>query len=127
MPAERNMVMKRSYKLAANFNVVSIDDIDFNDLMDVAQPGEFELDENFMEVLSVSEELLLGRLLQREYDILAGIKVVPPTSSKPSKEEPEERPSEKQIEYARVLGMLNPERASKKEVWEYIKKHRGEK
>lgn len=76
----------------------------------------------------VSDEELITRVLQREYDILAGVKVVQPVAipvkgeKTPVKEE--EKPSDKQIDWARNLGMKNPEKSTKKEVWKYIQEHK---
>ena len=124
--------MKKEYKLAANYNTVTITDITEQDLFEVADwETEVEMDENYNEKLIVAEEILIARMLQREYDLIAGIKVVPPqpmktvATSKPAEEEPPfEKPSEKQISWARSLGMKDPEKASKQQVWAYIQDHK---
>lgn len=121
--------MMRTYKLASQFNVVEFSPTD-KDLLEMLESDEIIFTEDGGTVLhDVPEETLLERLLQREYDILNSIKVVPQTSvvrsGKQTKNESiEEPPSEKQIEFAKRLGMKDPQKHSKKEVWEFIQKHK---
>jgi hypothetical protein len=119
----------KTYKLAANFNTVEFT-IDKEDLMSVLDWDEevFE-DAEGMPMWEVSDEELTKRVLQREYNILASIKVVhvAPASQgfiAPVKEE--EAATEKQIKWAKSLGMKDPEKATKKEVWAYIQKHKDD-
>lgn len=122
--------MEKIYKLAANFNTVEIKDIKLQDLMDMLDwDNEVSYDEFDEAQWDVPEEELIGRLLQREYDILAGIKVVnyaPPAQGVKTPVKEEEPASEKQIKWAKALGMKNPEKASKKEVWKYIQEHKDD-
>lgn len=120
--------MKRSYKLAANYNVAEIE-FDQEDLRALATADEIVFDydddagEHFMR-FDVDDETLIKRLLQREYDILASINVInaaPAIKNTP----PVEKPSPKMIEWATNLGMKDAEKKSKGEVWAYIQKHKG--
>lgn len=115
--------MERKYKLSANFNTVEIE-FDENDLLDFVDEDEWQFDEDEGGALthSVPEDVLIHRLLQKEYDLLAGIKTVAPVAV--NQAAPVERPSDKQIEWASNLGMKNPESRSKKEVWEFIQKNK---
>ena len=114
--------MVRHYKLSANFNTVELE-IEKDDLLDYVRQEEWDFDEEIQEfVHEVPSEQLLQRLLQKEYDILAGISTVAPVNTAPVK--PEDRPSEKQIEWARNLGMKNPESRSKAEVSDFIRKNK---
>lgn len=115
--------MKKIYKLAANFNTVTIEDIDKKDLDKyVDWENEVVWDNEGLPTTTVDDNTLIARLLQDEYDIIAGIKVLTTAPSTIGTEE--EKPSEKQIEWARSLGMKDPEKKSKKEVWKYIQEHR---
>lgn len=116
--------MNRTYKLACNYNVVEITP----DIMDLA-----EMLEDYENLDIVSNEELLKRLLQREYDILSSIQVTsavtpmakPKPAPKPEpKSAPTERPSPAQIEWAENLGMEDAKYRSKKEVWEFINKYK---
>ena len=122
--------MTKTYKLAANFNTCEITNITEEDLMTVLDwETEVSYDENDVPSWEVSDEELIGRLLQKEYDILAGIKVVnvaPPVQTTKTPVKEEEPASEKQIKWAKSLGMKNPEKATKKEVWLYIQKHKDD-
>lgn len=122
--------MTKTYKLAANFNTCEITNITEEDLMTVLDwETEVSYDENDVPSWEVSDEELIGRLLQKEYDILAGIKVVnvaPPVQGSKTPVKEEEPASEKQIKWAKSLGMKNPEKATKKEVWLYIQKHKDD-
>jgi hypothetical protein len=117
--------MVRNYKLAANFNTVEFE-ITNEDLLEVLNQDEFELNEYGEYEHDVPEEELIKRVLQREYDILAGIKVVniAPDIKQAKQIDP---PSEKQAAFAESLGMKDPMKHSKKEVWEYIQKHKDKK
>ena len=115
--------MNRNYKLAANFNTVEFT-IGDNDLMDVLNEDEYVLTDDGECIWNVEETELIKRILQREYDILASIKVVNVAPSiKPAVKEITP-PSEKQAAWAESLGMKNPMQCDKKEVWEYIMKHK---
>lgn len=123
--------MKRVYKLAANFNTVEfeLDEQDiFQYYMDnyesyMWKEPEFDDDEGESVTWNVSEDVIIKAILQEEYDILASINVI--NVAPPIKQaEPVEKPSEKQIEWAKALGMKNPEKASKKEVWQYIQNNK---
>lgn len=123
--------MKRVYKLACNFNTVEVSDITYDDLLDVADEGEILYDDDSGERYicpDVFEETLITRLLQREYDIIAEIKtanVIGIGSAPVAKTQaPVERPSDKQIEWARNLGMKDPESHTKQEVSAFIYKHK---
>lgn len=122
--------MTKTYKLAANFNTCEITNITEEDLMSVLDwETEVSYDENDVPSREVSDEELIGRLLQKEYDILAGIKVVnvaPPAQTVKTPVKEEEPASEKQIKWAKSLGMKNPEKATKKEVWLFIQKHKDD-
>ena len=117
--------MKRAYKLAANFNTVEFE-ITEDDILAAAHECEVTQTDNGEYVLTkydVSEEELIKRILQKEYDILASINVV--NIAPPIKQaEPVDKPSQKQIDWAIALGMKNAEKASKKEVWKYIQEHK---
>jgi hypothetical protein len=119
--------MNRTYKLACNFNTVEITDISYEDLLEVANFEEIGKAENGDRFAFVDEEELLTRLLQREYDIIAGVKTanVIGVGATPIKQAqaPAEPPSEKQINWARNLGMVAPERHSRQEVAAYIAKY----
>lgn len=122
-------MITRNYKLAANFNTVELT-IDQDELMTVLDwDTEVYYPEDSDEPQwDIEDEVLITRVLQREYDILAGVKVVQPVAIPVKGEKTgvkeEEKPSEKQIDWAKNLGMKNPEKSTKKEVWEYIQKHK---
>lgn len=121
--------MERTYKLAANFNTVELVDITNEDLMEMLDwDTEVTYNNSGEPQWEVEDDVLLARLLQKEYDILAGIKVVPPQPTVASTEKAKkvEGPSEKQIAWAKSLGMKNPEKATKKEVWKYIQDHKDD-
>ena len=119
--------MKRSYKLAANYNVVELEFTD-DDLKTFAKEEEIvleydELADDYSMRYEVSNETLIKRLLQYEYDILASINVInaaPAIKNNP----PIEKPTQKMIDWATNLGMKNAENKSKGEVWNYIQKHK---
>lgn len=119
--------MIRNYKLAANFNTVEFE-IKFEDLVQVATEDEYEFSDNeeyTLQELHVPEEELIKRILQREYDILASIKVVniAPDIKQAKQINP---PSEKQAKYAESLGMKDAMKHDKNEVWAYIQKHKDD-
>lgn len=118
-------MITRKYKLAANFNTVELE-FDNDELLSRAHDDEFGFDEDGIPVLDVEEDVLLARLLQQEYDILASVKVIAPVPVNTVAAKPEDRPSEKQIEWAQNLGMKNPELRTKKEVWAFIQKHKDD-
>lgn len=112
--------MERHYKLAANFNTVEFTITD-DDLMSALNwETEVRMDPDDIPCWDVADEELISRILQREYDILAGVKCVPAQPKTTVIAEPVEKPSDKQIAWAKNLGMKNPEKASKQEVWKYI-------
>lgn len=121
--------MNRTYKLACNFNTVEISDISYAELLEMAKFDEVGLDENGNKIAFVEDSILLARLLQREYDIIAEVKTanVIGVGAAPIKQAqaPAEPPSERQIEWARNLGMDHPERHSKQEVAAYISRNRN--
>lgn len=116
--------MKRSYKLAANFNTVEFE-ITYDDLLEACDfETEVEYDEDQIPTITVEDEVLIKRILQREYDLLASINVVniAPTIKQAEKINP---PSEKQAAFAESLGMKDAMKHDKKEVWDYIQKHKN--
>jgi hypothetical protein len=117
--------MKKTYKLACNFNTVEISDISTDDLLEVAKFDEVGPGGEIF----VEDSVLVARLLQREYDIIAEVKTanVIGVGAAPIKQAqaPVEGPSERQIEWARNLGMDHPERHSKQEVAAYIHRNRS--
>ena len=123
-------MITRNYKLAANFITVELT-IDHDDLMTVLDwETEVMYDQDDIPAWDVTDEELITRVLQREYDILAGIKGVngapPAQGTKTPNKEVEEPASEKQIKWAKNLGMKNHEKASKKEVWKFIQEHKDD-
>ena len=119
--------MNRTYKLACNFNTVEITNLTYGDLLNVAEFEEIAEGEDGERFAMVSNEELLKRLLQREYDIIAGIKtanVIGAAATPTKPQAPVERPSERQIEWATNLGMDHPERHSRQEVAAYIAKYK---
>lgn len=123
--------MKRVYKLAANYNTVEFE-LTEDDLLEVV---DFDNEVHYLDddspVFHISNEEMIRRVLQREYDILASIKVVneAPAPKVKAAAQPESEaadpPSKKQCEWARALGMTKPERKTKQEVWQYIQSHKG--
>ena len=115
--------MKRAYKLAANFNTVEFE-ITNDDLLEACDfETEVEYDEEHIPTVIVEDEVLIKRILQKEYDILASINVVniAPPIKQAEKINP---PSEKQAAYAESLGMKDAMKHDKKEVWAFIQKHK---
>ena len=122
--------MKRIYKLAANYNTVEIELTEDDLLEGVDFDNEVHYVDDDSPVFHISNEEMIRRVLQREYDILASIKVVneaPAPKVKAAaqpKKEAADPPTKKQCEWARALGMTNPERKTKQEVWKYIQSHK---
>lgn len=121
--------MKRVYKLAANYNTVEFE-VTQEDLKEVID-FDTEVDYIYEESVNlISDEELIRRVLQKEYDILASIKVVneAPAPKVKAAAQPEKEtadpPTKKQCEWARALGMTNPEKKTKQEVWKYIQIHK---
>lgn len=115
--------MTRIYKLAANFNTVEFTIEDENILEEIL-PEELEYDEDD-EVIFTDEakENAIKRILQREYNMLASVKVI--NVAPPIKQaEPVDPPSEKMIRWAENLGMKDAAKRPKKEVWEFIQKNK---
>ena len=116
--------MKRTYKLAANFNVVelTIDAEDYENYVNQIQLENENLTEMGLDPLNIlDEESWIVRVLQQEYDIVAAIKVVNPiiTSQKENntKEiEQNDPPTQEQISYGLSLGIKNPEKMTKTEL-----------
>ena len=122
--------MKRIYKLAANYNTVEFELTEDDLLETVDIDTEVHYTDHDSPVFHISNDEMIKRVLQREYDILASIKVVNEapapkvkTTTQPEKEEADP-PTKKQCEWARALGMTNPERKTKQEVWKYIQSHK---
>lgn len=117
--------MIRTYKLAANFNTVEFELTD-NEIFDEIKPEELKYDEDD-EVVFTDEAIdnALKRILQREYDTLASIKVV---NIAPDIKQAKQinAPSEKQAAWAEALGMKDARKRDKKEVWAYIQKHKDD-
>lgn len=115
--------MKRAYKLAANFNTVEFE-ITNDDLLEACDfETEVEYDEDQVPTITIEDEVLIKRILQREYDLLASINVVniAPPIKQAEKINP---PSEKQAAFAESLGMKDAMKHDKNEVWAYIQKHK---
>ena len=113
--------MKRTYKLAANFNVVelTIDAEDYENYVNQIQLENENLIEMGLDPLNIlDEESWIVRILQQEYDIVAAIKVVNPiiTSQKENatkETEQNDPPTPEQISYGLSLGIKNPEKMTK--------------
>ena len=116
--------MKRTYKLAANFNVVelTIDAEDYENYVNQIQLENENLIEMGLDPLNIlDEESWIVRVLQQEYDIVAAIKVVNPiiTSQKENttkETEQNDPPTPEQISYGLSLGLKNPEKMTKTEL-----------
>lgn len=123
--------MERIYKLAANFNTVEFKPTreDLLEMVDYDSADVF-YDENFNPQVVVEDNVLLERLLQREYDILTSISPVRPIAGKPqqvsipprTRTEPE-KPTEGQIRWAKSKGIPNPESMTKQELWKLRQKY----
>ena len=118
--------MTRIYKLAANFNTVEFEIDDDFEFMDYLTDDEILVDDEGDFYYDIPVEKIIPRVLQREYDILASIKVinVAPEIKQAKEITP---PSEKQAKWAENLGMKDPMKHDKREVWEYIQKHKNDK
>lgn len=116
-------MLARRYKLASNFNTVEFE-ITPEEFITVLQEDEVGFLASGEAVWDVPDEELIKRVLQREYDILASIQGTDVAPAPKPKRPPTEPASPKQIEWARNLGMKDPEKKSKSEVWGYIQKHR---
>ena len=117
--------MTRNYKLAANFNTVEFEITD-DVILEEIQPDELEYDSDGEIIFSdEAKDNALKRILQKEYDILASIKVVniAPDIKQAKKFNP---PSEKQAKYAESLGMEDPMKHDRNEVWAFIQKHKDD-
>jgi hypothetical protein len=119
--------MIRNYKLAANFNTVEFEITD-DMIIDALMPAEIGYDENDELVFSdESAHAAIKRILQREYDMLASIKVINIAPDiKQAAQKQVNPPSEKQAAWAEALGMIDPMKHDKKEVWAFIQKHKDD-
>lgn len=119
-------MIKRSYKLAYNFNTVELE-FDEKEYVTVLEEDEMVLDEEGnLEYYDVEEIDIIERILQREFDILTEIHLPIPIERPPqgTKKPQSDPPSPAQIRWAKNLGMKNPENHSRQEVAEYIQDHR---
>ena len=117
--------MNRNYKLAANFNTVEFEITD-DEILEEIKPDELEYDEDDEVVFThAAKDNALKRILQRESDLLASINVVniAPPIKQAEKINP---PTEKQAAFAEYLGMKDAMKHDKKEVWDYIQKHKND-
>ena len=118
--------MKRTYKLAYNFNTVELE-FDEKEYVTVLEDDEMVLDEEGnLEYYDVDESDIIERILQREFDILTSISqpISPECLSQVTKKTQSDPPSPAQIRWAKNLGMKNPEQYSRQEVAEYIQKNK---
>lgn len=121
--------MERIYKLAANFNTVEFKPTR-EDLLEMVNYDSADVfyDENFNPQVVVEDNVLLERLLQREYDILASISPVQPIAGKSQQGVNQQRtvgdkPTEGQIQWAKRKGIPNPESMTKQELWKLRQKY----
>ena len=113
--------MKRTYKLAANFNVVelTIDGEDYENYVNQIQFENENLIEMGLDPLNIlDEESWIVRILQREYDMIAAIKIVNPIMTAPKETTSKQivqndPPSQDQINYGLSLGIKDPEKMTK--------------
>ena len=115
--------MIRHYKLTATFNTVEFE-IPEEEILAEVLPEELEYDEDGEVIFSDDAyNNAIKRILQREYDILASVRVV---NTAPDIKQAKQitPPSEKQAAWAEALGMKDPMKHDKKEVWAYIQKHK---
>ena len=105
--------MTRKYKLAHNFNTV-----EFEVTPEVIEEYRLLLGDVFDEELADNEVIEL--MLQKEYNTLASIKPKEAEKVVPRGD----APSDAQIEWARNLGLKNPENYTKKELQDYIRKNK---
>lgn len=118
--------MKRTYKLAYNFNTVELEFTE-KDYVTVLEEDEMVLDEEGnLEYYDVEETDIIERILQREFDILTSISqpISPESLSQITKKTQSDPPSPAQIRWAKNLGMKNPEQYSRQEVAEYIQRNK---
>ena len=118
--------MKRTYKLAYNFNTVELEFTE-KDYVTVLEEDEMVLDEEGnLEYYDVEESEIIARILQREFDILTEISqpIALERPSQGTKKLNSEPPSPAQIRWAENLGMKNPEKYSRQEVAEYIQRNK---
>ena len=118
--------MKRTYKLAYNFNTVELE-FDEKEYVTVLEEDEMVLDEEGnLEYYDVEEADIIERILQREFDILTEIHQPAMLERQPqsTKTAPADPPSPAQIRWAKNLGMKNPEQYSRQEVAEYIQRNK---
>ena len=113
-------MLNKHYKLASNFNCVEFD-IDNAVINDHLNEYYFKTG-----VEQPEDEEVIKYILQKEYDILSSIEGcdIPPAKKVQSK--PITPPSKTQADCARSLGMKNPEKHDKKEVWQYINDHKDD-
>lgn len=124
--------MNKIYKLAANFNTVEfvvsdeeIERVARERFLDDSLFLELtEGDEEEIRVTEIEKDAALKFILQREYDFLSNIKTVKPAQTIQAAEPEFEPASDKQIAWAKSLGMRNAEKSSKQEVWAYIQANR---
>ena len=123
--------MNKIYKLAANFNTVEF--VVSDEEIERVARERFLDDSLFLELTEGDEEIrvteiekdaALKFILQREYDFLSNINTVKPAQTIQTAEPKFEPASDKQIAWAKSLGMRNAEKSSKKEVWAYIQANR---
>ena len=116
--------MKRTYKLAANFNVVelTIDGEDYENYVNQIQFENENLIEMGLDPLNIlDEESWIVRILQREYDMIAAIKIVNPIMTAPKETTSKQivqndPPSQDQINYGLSLGIKDPEKMTKSDL-----------
>jgi hypothetical protein len=127
----RKKKMNKIYKLAANFNTVEF--VVSDEEIERVARERFLDDSLFLELTEGDEEIrvteiekdaALKFILQREYDFLSNIKTVKPAQTIQAAEPEFEPASDKQIAWAKSLGMRNAEKSSKQEVWAYIQANR---
>lgn len=116
--------MKRTYKLAANFNVVelTIDTEDYDNYVNQVQFENENLIEMGLDPMNIlDEESWIVRVLQREYDMIAAIKIVNPIMTAPKETTSRQvvqndPPSQDQINYGLSLGIKDPEKMTKSDL-----------
>lgn len=120
-------MINRSYKLAYNFNTVELE-FDEREYITVLEEDEIAFDEDGnVQYYTADETDIIGRILQREFDILTNIDIPIPIERPPSlsKTTPQvDPPSPAQIRWAKNLGMKNPENHSRREVAEFIERNK---
>jgi hypothetical protein len=118
--------MKKTYKLAHNFNTVEFELEDNDVILDsYVLPEEIvDYDENLVPVHNVDRDELVLRFLKKEYDILAQIAPAAAPAATRAPAEPFEPASQSQISWAKNLGMADADKRSKREVFAYIQAHK---